>query len=387
MGDLAKGAINLKVYDALVSAIYDAANEPALWSEFLARLAQDFNGHGASIRLLDPNSYYPNFSAIHGYDEAFSQEYLAHYYQTDVTIELLDHAPEGSVHSRSGQLLDKDYQNTEYYQDFARRWHINDLLGGYFIKGQDCNARIGVHRPVGAPTFSDEDKYLMSLLMPHLQRAFHISRHIQTIKAQLERSNNALDHIPFGIVLVDVNGRPTVINKPAEDMSKEACGININADGISTGSKKNTQTLHQLIQQAIQGQEGKNKQGGALSIERASSPLPLSIIVAPLNSAQPVSGFEGEQAAAIVFISDPAQQQTISPEILSILYGLTRAEARLAQELAMGKTLDEISGIYQVSKHTLRTQLKSIFSKTGLKRQSDLVRLILGGPATLNLGK
>ena len=102
---------------------------------------------------------------------------------------------------------------------------------------------------------------------------------------------------------------------------------------------------------------------------------------------QPVSGFEGEQAAAIVFISDPAQQQTISPEILSILYGLTRAEARLAQELAMGKTLDEISDIYHVSKHTLRTQLKSIFSKTGLKRQSDLVRLILGGPATLNLGK
>jgi DNA-binding CsgD family transcriptional regulator/PAS domain-containing protein len=385
MSIMAKDAINIEAYDALVSAIYDAANEPALWSEFLARLAQAFNGHGAAIRLLDPDSYYPSFSAIHGYDKTFSQEYLAHYYQTDVTIEMLEHAPEGTVHTRTEQLLDKDYQNTEYYQDFARRWHINDLLGGYFIKGQDYNARIGVHRPEGAPVFSEQDKQLMSLLIPHLQRAFHISRHIQTIKAQRESSNDALDHIPFGVVIVDGCGRPVVVNQQAEAISEEGRDFRINADSISTGSSKATQALQQLIQQAAQGQAGKAYQGGALSVERASSTQPLSIIVAPLNSVQPVLGFEGAQAAAIVFISDPAQQQSISPEILGVLYGLTQAEARLAKELALGKTLDEISDLYHLSKHTLRAQLKSIFSKTGLKRQPDLVRLILGGPASLNL--
>jgi DNA-binding CsgD family transcriptional regulator len=69
--------------------------------------------------------------------------------------------------------------------------------------------------------------------------------------------------------------------------------------------------------------------------------------------------------------------------MLNVLYGLTKAEARLAKELALGRTLDEISDIYQVSKHTLRAQLKTIFNKTGLSRQTDLVRLVQGSPASL----
>jgi DNA-binding CsgD family transcriptional regulator/PAS domain-containing protein len=380
---MAKAAINIEVYDALVSAIYDAANDPALWSEFLSRLAEAFNGRGAAIRLLDPHSHYPSFSASHGYDKSFTQEYVNHYYQTDVSIQLLEQAAEGTVRTRSEQLLNKDFHNTEYYQDFARRWHIYDMLGGYFIKQREFNARIGVHRPKSAPSFSKEDKHLLSLLIPHLQRAFMISRHMQTIKAQQESSHDALDHLPFGIVLVDGSGKPLVVNQQAEALSKQDGGITIKAEGITAASSDDTQALKQLIQQAIQGQEGKAYQGGALSIARAGSSLPLSIMVTPHNSVQPVLGFAGSQAAAIVFISDPAQQQSISPEILSALYGLTKAEARLAKELALGHTLDEISDIYQVSKHTLRAQLKTTFNKTGLSRQADLVRLVLGSPASL----
>lgn len=382
---MARGTFNLETYDALVSAIYDAAQDPALWNEFLSRLAQAFSGHGAAIRLLDTHSYYPSFSAVHGYDKAFTEEYANHYYQTDVTIQLLEQADQGTVTARSAQLLDKDYYHTEYYQDFGRHWKINDLMGGYFIKAQDCIARIGVHRPVGAPVFSDEDKYLMSLLMPHLHRAFHISRHIQSIKAQREASNNAFDHIPFGVVLVDDSGRPIVVNQRAENMGREGGGIRISSSGISTGSSQTTQTLRHLIRQATQRQEGKACSGGALSVERASSTQPLSIMVAPLNAEQPQFGCDGENAAAIVFISDPLQEQNVSPEILSILYGLTKAEARLAKELAMGKTLDEISDMFQLSKHTLRAQLKTTFSKTGVSRQAELVRLVLGGPASLTL--
>ena len=381
---MGKDSINLETYNDLVSAIYEAANDPALWNDFLAVFARAFNGHGAALRLLDPHSYHPNFSATHGYDEAYSQEYANQYYQVDITIPILADKKAGTVQTRSAHLPDSGYVTTEFYQEFGRKWGYYDVLGSYFIKQADCSARIGVHRDERRPPFSEEDKRLMALLVPHLQRAFEISRHIQTIKAQRESSDDALDHLPFGIVLVDSSGRPVVVNRQAELISGQGRGITITTDGLTAASPKETQALRQHIQQAAQGQEGKACRGGVLSITRDGSSLPLSVIVAPHNSVQPLFGFAGPRAAAIVFISDPAQQPAISPEILSALYGLTKAEARLATELAQGRSLDEIADAYHVSKHTLRSQLKSIFSKTGLKRQPDLIRLILSGPASLN---
>lgn len=385
MNDVGKNTFELDTYDALVCAIYDAANDPALWHAFLERLTQAFRGHGASLRLLDAHSNYPSFSASHGYDDTFTQQYLDYYYQTDISIPILEEAGQGTVIARSEFIQDRDYQNSEYFQDFGRRWRINDLLGGYFMKTPSCNARIGVHRPVGEPTFGPEDKLLMSRLMPHLHRAFQISRHIQQIKAQQMAGQHAFDHIPFGVVFVDGGGKPVAANRRAEDMSRKDSGIRIRDEGLSTGSPQTTQALHHLIRQATGHEDGKSYSGGVLSVERPQSTLPLSVMVAPVNAGQSLFGRDNEQATAVVFISDPLQEQHVSAEILSLLYGLTKAEARLARELALGRTLDEISDRHQVSKHTLRAQLKAIFGKTGLTRQAELVRLVIGCPASLNL--
>ena len=59
------------------------------------------------------------------------------------------------------------------------------------------------------------------------------------------------------------------------------------------------------------------------------------------------------------------------------MYGLTRAEARVARRLVSGASLKEIAAQIDVSHHTVRAHLKSILRKTGTHRQSELVRRIL----------
>jgi DNA-binding CsgD family transcriptional regulator len=61
------------------------------------------------------------------------------------------------------------------------------------------------------------------------------------------------------------------------------------------------------------------------------------------------------------------------------LYGLTVAEARVMAALALGGTVDSIAVDHRVSVSTVRSQVRSIFDKTGVNRQSDLVRLALTG--------
>ena len=48
-----------------------------------------------------------------------------------------------------------------------------------------------------------------------------------------------------------------------------------------------------------------------------------------------------------------------------------------------GLSLAEVSEAQNISQHTARAQLKSIFAKTGVSRQAELVRLVLKSVASL----
>lgn len=58
------------------------------------------------------------------------------------------------------------------------------------------------------------------------------------------------------------------------------------------------------------------------------------------------------------------------------LFGLTQAESRLAVELCAGYPLAQISAKRGVHISTLRAQLRSIFAKTGVSKQSEFVSAV-----------
>ena len=60
-----------------------------------------------------------------------------------------------------------------------------------------------------------------------------------------------------------------------------------------------------------------------------------------------------------------------------MLYGLTPAECRVALLLSDGRAPQEIAKMVGVTQNTVRSQIKSIFSKTGVRRQGELIQLLL----------
>ena len=81
-----------------------------------------------------------------------------------------------------------------------------------------------------------------------------------------------------------------------------------------------------------------------------------------------------DQAFALIF---PAMEETgrLWASIRES-FGLTPAELRLARKLRDGRSLKEAADELAVSVNTLRNQLRAIFDKMGLKRQSDLIRAL-----------
>jgi len=103
------------------------------------------------------------------------------------------------------------------------------------------------------------------------------------------------------------------------------------------------------------------------------------LVVAPVH-------FAGASRAA-VWILNTESPASPSEELLSALFGLSRAEARLAVCLLLGRSAEECARQAGVGVSTIRSQLRSIFSKTGARRQAQLVALLSRVPTLQIAGR
>jgi DNA-binding CsgD family transcriptional regulator len=121
--------------------------------------------------------------------------------------------------------------------------------------------------------------------------------------------------------------------------------------------------------------------GGAVRITRPSGRAAYAAIVAPLGASHPPIFGTAGAATVLVMVSEPDRGMTVSEAELGRLFGLTRAEARVAVALVEGRTAEEIAAAHGVTLATIRTQVQATLTKTQSRRQADLLRLLLSFPA------
>jgi DNA-binding CsgD family transcriptional regulator len=98
-------------------------------------------------------------------------------------------------------------------------------------------------------------------------------------------------------------------------------------------------------------------------------------MVVPLRTKP--QGLRDRAPAAAVFVSDPDVRLESSEQHLRGLYALTVVEARLAAWLSQGKSVSEAAEAMGITVNTARAYLKRVYDKTGVRRQAELVRLLL----------
>jgi len=103
----------------------------------------------------------------------------------------------------------------------------------------------------------------------------------------------------------------------------------------------------------------------------ADNPVVVHLIPATGRARDLLEGGFGIFAVTAVAVSSAPDAALIQG-----LFDLTFAEARVAGGVAEGLTLDQLAERHGVAVTTVRSQLKSVFAKTGLQRQSQLAALI-----------
>ena len=108
--------------------------------------------------------------------------------------------------------------------------------------------------------------------------------------------------------------------------------------------------------------------------------------VLPARSSRPVRGRPAPRqetdsrpwpVAALVLVMDPESRLRIDPAVTRVALDLTGMESRVAVLLAEGMSVGQIAAATGRKESTIRSHVKHMFTKHGLSRQVDLVRLVL----------
>jgi DNA-binding CsgD family transcriptional regulator/PAS domain-containing protein len=213
----------------------------------------------------------------------------------------------------------------------------------------------------------------LRLIAPHIRRAVTISNLFDLRAVGAQDFASALDAMKVGVVLVDEEMGLVHANPAAERMIAEGDVLRAQQKRLSVRPAVSDNALKDAVAHAADSGVALGQKGIGIPIRRADGRIGM-IHVMPLRQVDRQRGTRGRAVAALFVLSGEAPPD-FPAAALAMAYDLTPAEARVFESVGQGRTLPEIAVQLGVAPSTVRTHLVRVFSKTGCKRQAELVSL------------
>ena len=368
--------------DDAIAALYDAAIEPAIRRRALSMLAQTLDAAGAFYLVWDKE----NNVAIEGVAAGalsadFATLYRLRWGAVDPRRRFLERAHVESIFVSHYDLADVAGEDGGFERAFLAEQGIAHSLGANLTDIGPRYRQIFVERAAGRAPFSAAEVIEFRRLVRHMANAERLAHAIDERAVDLELPHRILDNMSIGAVIADQNGQVRFANAAATEIFADNDGLALRDNRLQAARSFETNSLTAALREAASDARTV-KQDGALLIARPSGKPPYAVIVIPLTA----PGAATKASRALMFVSDLAHRNNELAPRLSQLFGLSKAEARVAAGIAEGRRLIEIAQEFDVGMPTVRTQLRAVLKKVGANRQADLVRIVLALPPMLAAG-
>lgn len=209
---------------------------------------------------------------------------------------------------------------------------------------------------------------------PEILRGLALSEDIARLASRPEEGPGTTGRADIGWLLLSSRGKVMAHNGAALLALGGAAGRLAVGEGVAFANPDNTEAMAAALARA----RGSHRGQVILKLERDRDEGPGFAYVVPARSLPGLADLpvlaSQEESFAVVFPAAAETGQLWSS--LSESFGLTPAEVRLARKLRDGRSLQDAADDLSVSVNTVRNQLRAIFDKMGLKRQSDLIRAL-----------
>lgn len=364
----------------LLGSLYDAAADASLWSAFLGDLSRRSGAQSSLVVMHSVGRDLYTVSSSWQVDPEALDVYQRHYGPLDLWAQRGYAKPAGYSCTSQSLCSREELEASEIYNDFSLKYGIEHGMFSVVENGSGSWASISLFRDPSRGAFEDADADILQFLSPHMQRAFKLHFRLAELKSRSDGVERALDMLSFGVIFFGEKGHIELMNRSASALISAQDGLLAIRDGLRAEIQEESDLLRKTILEAVSASIGRGLgSGGTVLVSRKAKP-PLQLQISPIRN----PGFSGAKPiAAVAFVKDPLRQQRLTPDSLRVVFGLTPAESRVALLLGDGLSPRKIAEMIGVSEHTVRSQIKSVFSKTGVRRQAELVRLLFGNSISM----
>ena len=380
-------------FSHLIGLIYQGALEAQPWQSALPALREALDAQVVSLVLRPPtaddqgvilNCVRPDRdrSSEHATLADPNDWEVSAYREQFFSLDPFVNLPLDKVIALEDILPDSDLLRSDYYLHYLKPINLFRILGVDTTEPGGMLARLRCSRRSSEARFKARERQLLTVLTPHLRRAIEIYAKLNRMTSERDVYAGAVNQLSVASIILDEQGRLLTTNAVGRALLDQGEGLSLRDGRLHIEGRDINKELQQALTTILKAQlRGETAVVRALRVPRAAGRADLGLVIKPVPASQWSEGQSSPSAA--VFVSDPDLQESTSRQILGELFALTPAEANLATLLARGLSLAQVSDAQEVSQHTARAQLKSIFAKTGVSRQAELVRLVLKSVASL----
>ncbi|CAG9297460.1 bifunctional helix-turn-helix transcriptional regulator/alpha/beta hydrolase [Celerinatantimonas diazotrophica] len=231
-----------------------------------------------------------------------------------------------------------------------------------------------------APSNPLQDNPKFKRVFRHLSLAIKITKKLYAAEENHQLLHSLLNRIPVGLILVSEDGTIQSCNSLGNEMLIKSHYLGNSNNKLTLKDPHQNQEMMALIKELSKTRAFDIQSRGMLIKTHESQLCPM-LVITPLNM-HALSIYE-KQAKVAVFLSSSNYENSLELSALADIYQLTPKELRIVEHIVRGISPPNIAKTLHVSYNTVRTQLKSIYQKVGVNKQSELVNRILTGPASM----
>ena len=335
------------------------------WDEAVGDLAALAGASAGELIGLGADAAVP-FNLITGHDADVSERFIAAGGgdpNINSRVRIGGRARELEVLDETAFTTAEDMARHEPYADWIHRYDFASICLTPLVRDEGLLVGLAVIRTAKQGLISPDEKRAFAEVAAHARGAVRTQLLLQ--RRSLEFASGLLDAIGACVFLCDPMARVLAMSESAERLLADGRHLKLVHGQLAAAVDSAQPGLQSMIGEAANPASPPRTgpiplpagDGGALLVEAA-----------PVPRSHPI----GLGVAALVIVHQPGENRRRVAEAATALFGLTPAEASVAAQLALGRSVAGIAGAGGVSVQTVRSHLKRIFDKADVRSQSEL---------------
>jgi DNA-binding CsgD family transcriptional regulator len=343
----------------------DAAAQPALWNNAMDTIAAE-TGSVGTIMFPMRGGTLPTTPSSESIQRSTETYFGDGWHARDERFNVFDTLVRDGVADDFAFTNPEEMKRRPYYQEFLRPTGLQYFAGVKMAAGDDLWC-VSIQRSPQQGPFSPTEMRKLAALSQKFASAAALARALGVVATKaaveaIELSNSA-------VVLLNRNAEVLRLNRAAESLL--GSDLRVLKRRLISHDQNATRALDRALHALLWSKTHAALMPPIVLPRRGKRP----ILAYPIKLST-VSASIFADCQAILVLVDLEQRPRPPQEALHTSFALTPAEARLAVRIGYGDTLACIADELCISKETARQQLASVFRKTKVNRQAELVSLL-----------